>query len=58
MAAFATAFAIGCVGVGLTTIWWLTTLALAILTFVAIERGQFRSRRPKVGLIPRLPARG
>ena len=57
MAAFATAFAIGCVGVGLTTIWWLTTLALAILTFVAIERGQFRSRRPKVGLIPRLPAR-
>lgn len=57
MAAFATAFAIGCVGVGLTTIWWLTTLALAILIFVAIERGQFRSSRPKVGLIPRLPAR-
>ena len=58
MAAFATAFAIGGVGVGLTVIWWLTTLALAILTFVAIERGQFRSSRPKVGLIPRLPARG
>lgn len=58
MAAFATAFAIGGIGVGLTTLWWLTTLALAILTFVAIERGQFRSSRPKVGLIPRLPSRG
>ena len=57
MAAFATAFAIGGIGVGLTTLWWLTTLALAILTFVAIERGQFRSSRPKVGLIPRLPSR-
>ena len=58
MAAFAAAFALGCVGVGLTVVWWLTTLALTILTFVAVERGQFRHSRPKVGLIPRLPARG
>ena len=57
MAAFAAAFAVGCLGVGLTLVWWLTTLALTILTFVAVERGQFRHSRPKVGLIPRLPAR-
>ncbi len=58
MAAFATAFAIGGVGVGLTVVWWLTTVALTILTFVAVERGQFRHSRPKVGRIPRLPVRG
>ena len=55
-AAFATAFAIACVGVGLTVIWWLTSLALAVLVFVAIERGQFRSRRPKASLLVRAPA--
>lgn len=58
MAAFAAAFLVGCVGVGLTVGWWLTTLALTIFTFVAVERGQFRHKRPKVGLIPRLPAQG
>ncbi|GJE75375.1 MAG: peptide ABC transporter permease [Methylobacteriaceae bacterium] len=58
MAAFAAAFVVGCVGVGLTVGWWLTTLALTIFTFVAVERGQFRHKRPKVGLIPRLPAQG
>lgn len=47
MAAFATAFTIGGIGVGLTAMWWLTSLAIAALVFVAIERGQFRSRRPK-----------
>ncbi len=52
-AAFVTAFAIACCGVGVTVIWWLTSLALAVLVFVAIERGQFRTRRPKV----RLPIR-
>lgn len=49
MAGFAAAFAIACIGVGLTVVWWLTTLAVTILVFVAIERGQFRTRRPKVG---------
>lgn len=47
MAAFAAAFTIGCIGVGLTAIWWFTFLSLTAIAFVAIERGQFRSRRPK-----------
>lgn len=51
MAAFATAFTIGGIGVGLTAMWWLTSLAIAALVFVAIERGQFRSRRPKASLL-------
>ncbi|WP_375465443.1 peptide ABC transporter permease [uncultured Methylobacterium sp.] len=54
MAGFATAFTIACIGVGLTVIWWLTTLAVTILVFVAIARGQFRTRRPKVTRL-RLP---
>ena len=51
MAAFATAFTIGAIGVGLTAMWWLTSLAIAALVFVTIERGQFRSRRPKASLL-------
>ena len=53
MAAFATAFTIGGIGVGLTAMWWLTSLAIAALVFVTIERGQFRSRRPKASLLAR-----
>ncbi|NEU12289.1 peptide ABC transporter permease [Methylobacterium sp. BTF04] len=51
MAAFAAAFAIACIGVGLTVMWWLTTLALTVLVFVAVDRGQFRTRRPKASLL-------
>ena len=51
MAAFAAAFLIACVGVGMMVMWWLTTLALAVLVFVAVERGQFRTRRPKASLL-------
>ncbi|GJE56288.1 hypothetical protein EKPJFOCH_2789 [Methylobacterium thuringiense] len=51
IAAFATVFTIGCIGVGLTAIWWLTSIAIAVLAFVAIERGQFRSSRPKASLL-------
>lgn len=54
MAAFVTAFTIGGIGVGLTVMWWLTSLAIAALVFVAIERGQFRSRRPKASLLLRM----
>lgn len=50
-AAFATAFAVACVGVGLTAMWWVTTLAITVLVFVAVERGQFRTRRPKASLL-------
>lgn len=50
MAAFATAFAFGCFGIGLTQAWWFTALIVAVLIFVAVERGQFRTQRPKAML--------
>lgn len=53
MACFASAFTIACLGVGLTAIWWLTALAIAAVVFVAIERGQFRTSRPKVAKLRR-----
>lgn len=49
MAAFATAFAIACLGVGMTVMWWFTSLAMLVLVFVTVERGQFRTQRPKAG---------
>ena len=54
MAAFASAFTIACIGVGLTVVWWLTAIALTILVFVAIERGQFRTSRPKISRLRRI----
>ncbi len=54
MACFASAFAVACLGVGLTAIWWLTALAIAAVVFVAVERGQFRTSRPKVAKLRRL----
>lgn len=47
VAALATAFAFACLGVGTAQGWWFTALALVVLVFVAIERGQFRTTRPK-----------
>jgi hypothetical protein len=54
MACFASAFAVACLGVGLTTVWWLATLAIAVMVFVTVERGQFRTSRPKVARLRRL----
>ncbi len=54
MAAFATAFTVACIGVGLTVVWWLTAIAMTILVFVAIERGQFRTSRPKISRLRRI----
>lgn len=51
LAAFAAAFTIACIGVGLTAMWWVTSLSIAVLVFVSVERGQFRTRRPKVSLL-------
>ncbi|TXN32946.1 peptide ABC transporter permease [Methylobacterium sp. WL19] len=51
MAVFASAFTIACIGVGLTVIWWVTTLTVTVLVFIAVERGQFRTRRPKASLL-------
>lgn len=47
MAAFATAYAFGCLGIGTAQVWWFTALVVVVLVFVAIERGQFRTTRPK-----------
>ena len=54
MAGFAAAFTIACVGVGLTVVWWLTALAITVLVFVSIQRGQFRTRRPKVARMSKI----
>jgi hypothetical protein len=53
LAAFATAFAFACLGIGTAQVWWFTALAVTILMFVAIERGQFRTTRPKAMLLRR-----
>lgn len=47
MAAFATAFALGCLGISTAQVWWFTLLIVVVLIFVTIERGQFRTKRPK-----------
>jgi hypothetical protein len=50
-AAIVTAFAVACLGVGAAQMWWQTALAVVALAFVAIERGQFRTTRPKARLM-------
>jgi hypothetical protein len=50
MAAFATAYALGCLGIGTAQVWWFTALVVVVLVFIAIERGQFRTTRPKAVL--------
>ncbi|MFE1597809.1 peptide ABC transporter permease [Methylobacterium sp. ID0610] len=52
MATAMTAFASACLGMGTTVIWWLTSVAIAVLAFIAIERGQFRTSRPKASALP------
>lgn len=47
LAAFATAYTLACLGIGLAQIWWFTALAVVVLVFVAAQRGQFRTKRPK-----------
>ena len=50
MAAFVTAFGLAGLGIGTAQMWWFTTLAIVVLIFVAAERGQFRTTRPKANL--------
>jgi hypothetical protein len=52
MAAFATAYALGCLGIGTAQVWWFTALVVLVLVFVTIERGQFRTKRPKAVFRP------
>jgi predicted cobalt transporter CbtA len=56
MAAFASAFTMAAMGVSTTQMWWVTTLIAVGLIFIAIARGQFRTKRPKV-LLPMLGER-
>ena len=55
MGAFAAAFALACLGIGTAQMWWFTALAVLVLIFVAAERGQFRTTRPKA-IFQRSPA--
>lgn len=47
MAAFASAFAFGFCGISTGQVWWITALVVLVLVFIAVERGQFRTKRPK-----------
>ena len=51
VAAIATAFAVACLGIGAAQMWWQTALAVVALAFVAAERGQFRTTRPKARIM-------
>jgi hypothetical protein len=53
LAAFAAAFALASTGAASAQAWWLTALGAVLVTFVAIERGQFRTSRPKAALFGR-----
>lgn len=47
IAAYATAFTLALFGIGTGQMWWLNVLALLVVAFVAAERGQFRTSRPR-----------
>ena len=47
LAAFVAAFMMTAMGVATTQMWWVTTLIVVPLIFIAIARGQFRTKRPK-----------
>jgi hypothetical protein len=51
MAAFATAYAFACLGIPTAQMWWFTALVAVVLIFVATERGQFRTKRPKASFL-------
>lgn len=51
LAAYASAFTVACVGTANAQAWWLSALGAVVLTFVAVERGQFRTRRPDAPLL-------
>lgn len=47
VASFAAAFTLACLGIGTAQMWWFTALVVLVLIFVAAERGQVRTTRPK-----------
>lgn len=55
-----TAFGLALSGLGRGETWWAAALALTALAFVMVERGQFRTRRPRLPSFARMrgaPAR-
>ena len=48
VAAVTAAFSLACAGVGSGQAWWPASLVVLVLAFVGIQRGQFRTRRPKL----------
>jgi hypothetical protein len=46
--AITAAFALACAGVGSGQAWWPASLVVLVIAFVSIQRGQFRTRRPKL----------
>ena len=51
MAAFATASPSRASASATAQMWWFTALVAAVLIFVATERGQFRTKRPKASFL-------
>lgn len=49
--AVAAAFALASLGIGTAQIWWFTVLLVLVLVFIACERGQFGTTRPKASLL-------
>jgi hypothetical protein len=47
LAAFTSAFIMAAMGIATTQMWWVTTLIVVALIFIAVARGQFRTKRPK-----------
>ncbi|WP_019404823.1 hypothetical protein [Chelatococcus sp. GW1] len=54
IATFTVAFVVAASGMATTQAWWLTLIGIAVIAFLAIERGQFRTTRPKARLFGRL----
>ncbi len=49
VATFGTALALAAAGTGTGQAWWPGTIGIVLLLFVAVRRGQFRTRRPRAG---------
>lgn len=45
--AIVTAFSLAAIGLAVSQVWWTTALGIVALAFVAGDRGQFRTKRPK-----------
>ena len=50
LACFTSGFTFAALGIATTQMWWITGLIVVALAFVAINRGQFRTTRPKMML--------